>query len=134
MRHQSYSPALRCRGHLKWIILTALVVVNLATLSWGQASSGDERVVVGGSDQNLATESMPIASSIALSLVVGAGLLIAGRARARRRLFNDRAPVADFEMAYRLQHEPRIRVDRTPLIRDGSMRLRRTASRLGCDQ
>jgi hypothetical protein len=37
-------------------------------------------------------------------------------------------------MALRMQNLPRVRVDQTPLYRDRSVCLRRTASRLGCDQ
>ena len=134
MRHQSYPAITRARGHLKAILLAVLLLLNLAAHSWGQTPADAQSNRAYSNDRTAPATSSAFPSNILFALVVGAGLLVAGGTRQRKRRAQPHAPAADFEMALRMQNVPRVRVDQTPLFRDRSVCLRRTASRLGCDQ
>jgi hypothetical protein len=129
MKQQSNPAIAQRRGHLKWMIFAALIFLNLAAYSRAEGSLGSEAVVAPSRQPS----SVTLPPHVAFALLVGAGLLVAGK-RARNRRSQPAAAVADFEMAFRVQNLPRVRVDETPLYRDRSVCLRKTASRLGCDQ
>ncbi len=129
MKLQSYLARSRRRGHVGWIVLALLLTFNLAAYSGGQSAKAEKRVI----RSKPQIEAVPLSTGLAFSLLVGAGLIVAGRSRRRRDRLDRPAPVADFELAFRLQHAPRKRIDATPLFRDGTMRLRRNLSALGCD-
>lgn len=127
---QKYNPAItQPRTHLKWIIFAALILLNLAAYS--RAESQPTSDAIAAPSGHSATATLP--PQVAYALLVGAGLLVV-RQRARQRRSQPQPAVADFEMAFRVQNLPRVRVDETPLYRDRSVCLRKTASRLGCDQ
>ena len=111
------------------MIFAALIFLNLAAYSRAESSLGSDGVVA----QSRQPSSVTLPPHVAFALLVGAGLLVAGK-RARNRRSQPAPAVADFEMAFRVQNLPRVRVDETPLYRDRSVCLRKTASRLGCDQ
>ena len=112
------------------MIFAALIFLNLAAYSRAESFAGSDGVVTAQVRQ---APSVTLPPHLAFALLVGAGLLVAGK-RARTRRSSPQPAVADFEMAFRVQNLPRVRVDETPLYRDRSVCLRKTASRLGCDQ
>jgi hypothetical protein len=128
MKQRSNPTITQRRRHLKWMIFAALILLNLAAYSRAESSAASDGVVAHARQPS----SVTLPPQLAFALLVGAGLLVAGQ-RAKNRRSPVRPAVADFEMAFRVQNLPRVRVDATPLYRDRSVCLRRTASRLGRD-
>ena len=121
MRHQSYPAIRQARGHLKTILVAALLLLNLAVHSWGQTPADLARSRAYSANPNALAASPAFPTNVVFAVVVGAGLLVAGKTRARKRRSQAQPPVADFEMAFRMQNLPRVRVDETPLFRDRSV-------------
>jgi len=133
MRHQSYL-LVRPRPPLKGGLLALLILLNLALVAWGNDSSGNKQATSeNGREAVHAVAPILGTSSVAFSLLAGAGLLIVGRARIRNSRAARSAPVADFESAYRQQHAPRVRAENLPRWRHDMLPLRRPVSRLGYD-